>query len=77
MIQRTFKLSMTLIKDCKELLLNIYYIVTHTHTLEEILLCHVVDFVGTIGYCASAEQGLSGVQGGTFAPTLLKMFTPP
>ena len=23
-------------------------------------LCHVVDYVGTIGYCDSAEQGLSG-----------------
>ena len=31
-----------------------------------------VCYVGTIGYCASAEQGLSGVQGGILAPTLLK-----
>ena len=35
-------------------------------------LCHVVDYVGTVGYYASAEQGLSGVQGGILAPTLLK-----
>ena len=48
------------LQDCKN-----YYLtsITQSHTLEEILLCHVVvDYVGIIGYCASAEQGLSGVQ---------------
>ena len=58
-MQRTFILSMTIKTARTTVLLNIHYIVAHTHTLEEIL-CHVVDYVGTIGYYASVEQGLSG-----------------